>query len=177
MLTFCKESGLHTLCWPVQSPGFNLIQNMWAEVKRHLQKWKTQPSSRVASPLASSVLSSSCLISRFVLSLVVLLSILLCPQWFCPFIPVFVSCSWFRRFVVVSVVSSSVAVLCRWFGHLHVSWVPLLLLVIFLPILWFRCQLVVLLFILPLQHCVMVAWSRCPLWCRVGSSIISSHVT
>jgi len=44
-VTFREKRGLRTLPWPAQSPDLNPIENLWAVVKRNLQKRKRQPSS------------------------------------------------------------------------------------------------------------------------------------
>jgi transposase len=43
-VAFRTEHGLQTLSWPAQSLDLNPIENLWAEVKKRLQKRKRQPS-------------------------------------------------------------------------------------------------------------------------------------
>jgi hypothetical protein len=43
-VAFREQNGLRSLPWPAQSPDLNPIENLWAEVKKSLQKQKKQPS-------------------------------------------------------------------------------------------------------------------------------------
>ena len=52
MRTFFEESGLTVLEWPGNSPGINPIENLWAMIKRRLQRGDSSTMQKMIRKLA-----------------------------------------------------------------------------------------------------------------------------